>query len=215
MADSKIESLTQLIGIPTADDLLLLINDPAGTPAARKITLAQLAEFLGDSLSNQSVADQTINAATTAYLVGSNIVVPASKVRVGTIFKWKLSLSKTGAGTAANTFDVRVGTAGTTADASRLAFTTGTATAVIDQGQIDIMVTVRNITNAAGSLQGIFNLSHELASTGLHNKATRVQHVTSAAVDLAAANLIFGLSCTTGASTVLTFQQVFAEAKNL
>lgn len=210
MADTKISALPAVTGLP-ADAIEFPIND-AGT--TRKLTGAQLKLLTGDALSNQSVADQTVNAATTAYLVGSNIAVPSLGLRVGTVFKWKISLSKTAAGTAANTFDVRFGTAGTTADTSRLAFTTGTATAVIDQGQIDIMVTVRSIS-ATGTVHGLFNMSHELATTGLHNKATRVHHVTSGTFATNAASLIVGVSVTTAASTVLTFQQVVAEAKNL
>jgi hypothetical protein len=106
------------------------------------------------------------------------------------------------------------GAAGTTADTSRLAFTTGTATAAIDQGQISITVTVRSVS-ATGTVQGLFALQHELAATGLHNKASRIHLVTSATFATNAAGLIVGLSCTTAASTVLTFQQVAGEARNL
>ncbi len=210
MPDTKISALSLAAALADADEFVL---NQGGVSVRMPASLIK--PYTGDALGNQSTADQAINAAATAYLTGSDIAVPAGKLRIGTIFKWKLSLSKTAAGTAANTFDVRVGTAGTTADTSRLSFTTGTATGVVDQGQIDIMAVVRGPLSASGVMQGIFNLSHELAATGLHNKATRVHHVLSGAFDVTVANLIIGLSCTTAASTVLTFQLIAAEAKNL
>lgn len=217
MPDSTIGGLTRFtgLGLPVGSDIIPMIRDPDGTPVDYGLPLSKLLAFNGDGLGNQSTADQTINAATTAYLTGSAIAVPVDKLRVGSVFKWKLSLSKTAAGTAANSFHVRVGTAGTTADTARITFDTGTGTGVADQAQIDIMVTCRGPLSSSGIFQGIFNLSHELATTGFHTKATRVHIVTSAAFDVTVANLIVGLSCTTAALTVLTFQQVLADAKNL
>lgn len=216
MADTTLESLTlATLAELSDDDLVYMVNSPGSSPAARGLSLQKLRALMGDSLGNQATADQTINAATEAYLVGSNISIPVDKLRIGTVLKWTISLSKTAAGTAANTFNVRLGTAGTTADTAVLAFTTGTATGVVDQGIVEIVVTVRGPLSASGVLQGYMRLTHELASTGLHNKASRVHHVTSAAFNVTTANLIIGVSCLTAASTVLTFQQVIAEAKNL
>jgi hypothetical protein len=42
MADAKVTALTALSGAMTLDDLLLAVNDPAGTPASRKATAAQV-----------------------------------------------------------------------------------------------------------------------------------------------------------------------------
>ncbi len=215
MPDIKIEDLPVVVGIPVSGSLLPTITDPSGTPTARKMTLAQLASFTGDTLGNVSSASQQVAANSTAYLVGSDIAVPAGGLRVGTVFKWKLVLTKTAAGTAANTFAVRVGTAGTTADTARVSMDTGTGTAAVDAGQIDISVVVRGPLSGSGIMHGMLTLWHELAATGLHNKATRVHHVASAAFDVTVANLIVGLSCQTAASTVLTFEQVVVEAKNL
>lgn len=41
MADLKITQLTALTS-PTTDDLLLVIDDPAGTPASRKVTISDV-----------------------------------------------------------------------------------------------------------------------------------------------------------------------------
>ena len=41
MADQKLTALTALTS-PSTDDLLYIVDDPLGTPASRKITLANL-----------------------------------------------------------------------------------------------------------------------------------------------------------------------------
>ena len=41
MADAKISELTELVS-PTADDVLAMVDDPAGTPATKKTTLVNL-----------------------------------------------------------------------------------------------------------------------------------------------------------------------------
>lgn len=46
MADSKITGLTA-DAAPTSDDLVVTVNDPLGTPANRKVTLANLALGIG------------------------------------------------------------------------------------------------------------------------------------------------------------------------
>jgi hypothetical protein len=180
---------------------------------SNKVTGEQIQAYAQRRI-NQSLSDQTINAATTAYLNGSNIVVPATGLKIGTTFIWSIAVSKTAAGTAANTFNVLFGPNGTTADTSRLALTTGTATAAVDQGQIDITVVVRSVS-ASGTVAGLLELDHELASTGLHNKATRIHHAVSGTFATNASGLYVGLSCTTAASTVLTFPLVTVEARNL
>jgi len=76
-------------------------------------------------LNNVSVANQVVTAATLTYLTGSAISVPAGLLRIGTIFRWTMSLTKTAAGTAANSFFVRLGTLGTTSDTAVCTFTTG------------------------------------------------------------------------------------------
>lgn len=46
MADSKITGLTADTA-PTSDDLVVTVNDPSGTPANKKVTLANLALGIG------------------------------------------------------------------------------------------------------------------------------------------------------------------------
>lgn len=169
----------------------------------------------GASFNYFSTADQTINAATTALLTGSLITIPASKLQIGTTMIWTIALTKTAAGTAANTFDVRVGTAGTTGDTSRLSFALPTATGVVDTGLIEIIATCRGPLSASGIFEGNLSMTHNLAATGLANIACVNVNVVSAPFDVTVANLFVHVSCTTAASTVLTFQQVFTEVYNL
>lgn len=166
-------------------------------------------------LRNYSTADQTINAATTALLTGSLITVPTGKLQIGTVFQITLSLSKTAAGTAANTFNFRIGTNGTTADPSICAFALPVGTAVVDVGRIDVMVTIRGPLSASCIAQGNLRMTHNLQTTGLATIAGVCINTTSGTFDATAANLKASLSCTTAASTVLTFQQVVTEVINL
>lgn len=164
---------------------------------------------------NASVADQTINAASSALLTGSLLSIPVGKLRIGTMLRFRISLSKTAAGTAANTFILRLGTLGTISDPAIITFTLPVGTAVIDTGEIVITITIRGPLSASCIAQGLFRMAHNLSTTGLANVPCVVLKVTSGVFNATTAGLIASLSCTTAASTVLTFQQVQAEAINL
>lgn len=167
------------------------------------------------NLTNQSVADQTINAATTALLTGSLLNVPAGKLRIGSTFRFRLAVSKTAAGTAGNIFVFRLGTTGTASDAAICTFTLPTATGVVDVATVEIVVTIRGPLSASCVAQGNLSLVHNLAATGFATVPCVVLNVLSGVFDATTANLKASLSCTTAATTVLTFQQVVSEAINL
>lgn len=164
---------------------------------------------------NQSTADQTINAATTALLTGSLISVPPGNLRIGTIFRYTLTVSKTAAGTAANTFLFKVGTNGTTADATICTLALPVGTAVVDVGYIEVLVTIRGPLSASCIAQGHLVMNHNLSATGLATIPCVCINNTSGVFNATTAGLKASLSCTTAASTVLTFQQVIAETINL
>lgn len=166
-------------------------------------------------LNNYSTSDQTIGAATTALLTGSTLTIPSGKLQIGTVLKFTISVSKTAAGTAANIFLVKIGTTGTTSDATILTFTTGTGTAAVDVGTIDIFITIRGPLSSSCIAQGNFRLTHNLSSTGLLVVAGNSINATSSGFDATATGLIASVTCTTAALTVLTFQQVVAEVINL
>lgn len=166
-------------------------------------------------VSNFSVQDQQIGAAASALLAGSTLAVPAGKLQIGTVLRWQITLSKTNAGTAANNFFVRLGTGGVVGDASVLQFTLPVGTAVPDVGDIEIWVTVRGPLTSSCKIQGYLVMRHGLQITGLATIPCVCLNVLSGNVDVTVANLIASVSCTTAASTVLTFQQVIAEAINV
>jgi hypothetical protein len=167
------------------------------------------------NLTNQSVADQTVNAAATALLTGSLLSVPAGGLRIGSAFRFMLVVSKTAAGTAGNVFTFRLGTTGTTSDAAICTFTLPTATAVVDAATIEVVVIIRGPLSASCVAQGSLSLVHNLAATGFATVPCVVLSVLSGVFNATTANLKASLSCTTAASTVLTFQQVVVEAINL
>jgi hypothetical protein len=160
-------------------------------------------------------AAQTPAAATKTYITNSNINIPFGKLQIGSMFLWKISMTKSGAGVAASTFEVLVGTAGTTADTTRLTFTKPAGTAVVDEGLVEIMVTCRGPLSASGIFVGEFRMTHNLAATGhMIIPACCVNNV-SAAFDVTVANLIVGIAITTGAADAITIQVVQAEGINI
>ena len=210
MADTRFSGLTAATSFLDADEFVL---NESGT--TKKCTGTLLKDWIGNCLQNQSTSAQTINASTTAYLTHSNIAVPAAKLRIGTVFHWRVQVNKTALGTNNVSFIVKVGTLGTTSDTSVLTFSLPTATAAADEGWIDIMVTCRGPLSASGIFQGVLRMTHNLNTTGLANIPCVEVAVTSSAFDVTTANLIVGLTCTTPASTTLLFRQVVVEARNL
>jgi hypothetical protein len=162
-----------------------------------------------------SAAAQTPAATTRTYITGTKITVPPGKLQIGTMFRWRFNITKTGAGTATSTFDVAVGTAGTTADTARLSFTKPAGTAVIDEGWIEIVVVVRGPLSASGVMVGEFTLIHNLQITGHAIIPCVAVSTVSGAFDVTVANLFVGVCITSGASDAITIQFATAEAWNL
>lgn len=160
-----------------------------------------------------STAAQT-GFATDTYLAGSGVTIPAGKIKVGTKYRCKFNVVKTGAGLAAPVISVRLGTLGTTGDTARTTLTYAAQTAVIDEGEIEVEVVFRAV-GAAGVIQAIGNLAHRLVTTGLNVTAvfTSVKN-TSAAFDSTTPTKI-GLSVNAGSSAAWTIDLVEAEVLNL
>lgn len=171
--------------------------------------------FTRSIVQNFSVAAQSPAAATRTYITGSALVIPTGRLQIGSCFRWQFNMTKTAAGVASSTFDVCVGTAGTTADTARLSFTKPAGTAVIDQATVDIFAVCRGPLSASGIFAGQFTMTHNLAATG-HAVIPCVNvNVVSAAFDVSGANLIIGVCMTSGAADAITFQLVQAEAWNI
>lgn len=208
MADTKISALAAATLVADANELA--INE-AGT--SKKITALQLAAYM--SIRNASTADQGISA-TTAYVTNSNLAVPAGKLRIGTMLRWRFSATKTAAGTTVGcVVIVKVGTAGTTADTSVLTFTMGTPTGAADTAFFDLDVIVRGPLTASGILVGTLRMTHNLSATGFSTLPSEVINVVSSNFDVTTANLIAGLTITTTTASNWTIKQVSVEARYL
>lgn len=166
-------------------------------------------------ISNQAVAAVTGYAADT-YLVGSSITVPASlTLQVGSIYRCKISLSKTAAGVAAPTLILRIGTAGTVADAAIFTLTTAAQTAATDTGYIEVLFTIRTVGAAATSTATIVALHTSAAAVGLGYNSPQITEIAGAAFASNTASLIIGISLNFGAAASVTTTQVQAELVNI
>lgn len=163
-------------------------------------------------LKNQAIASVTGYAADT-YLVGSSIPIPAGLVRAGLRFHCVFDVTKTAAGVATPILIVRFGVNGSVADAAILTFTFNLQTAVIDNGIFEIDCVLRSV-GAAGVLQGMATLRHNLAVTGLGSvnpNGWQQVIVTSAGFVTTVANSIIGVSVNGGAAAAWTTTIVEAE----
>jgi hypothetical protein len=210
MSDTKISALTAAASMAAANEFP--INE-AGT--SKKVTGQQIADYIADTIRNTSTADQTISAAT-AYVTGSNLSMPTNKLRIGTVLRWRLVVTKTAAGTTAGcAIIVKLGTLGTTSDTSVLTFTFGTPTGAVDTAFFDVEVVCRGPLTASGVLVGGARMTHNLAATGFSTLPGEAIAVVSSTFDVTTASLIAGLTITTTALSAWTIKSVTAEAKYL
>ena len=200
-------------GTPAAGKTILFMHSVSKTMGVKDDS--GRTNMLAGAIRNWNTADVTANAADT-YVTGSSLTVPAGLLmQVGTAWRWRISMTKTGAGVAAPVWIIRVGTAGTTADTARVTFTqVALQTAVIDAGVVDITAILRNV-GAAGVMAGALRMNHVLAITGFSTLSTNVQQVTSAGFDTTVASSIIGLSVNPGAAGVWTLQVVDSEMVNI
>jgi len=205
---------TQAIPSTPAAGKGILFLESGGKRATLRDDSGKTYTMLGGVL-NQNTADVVANAADT-YLTGSGLTVPTGlTLQVGTVMKWRFVMTKTGAGVASPVWTVRIGTAGTTADAAILTFTQVAAqTAAVDTGIVDIVAVLRNV-GAAGILAGGLSMLHVLAATGFSTLTENVMQATSAGFVTTTAGLIAGVSVNPGAAGVWTHQVIQSEMLNI
>lgn len=208
-------------------DILLDVQSTPSTPSAGSATMfvdstSKILSVKDDAgftrsltKTNFSTASQAPAAGARTYIAGSALAIPTGKLQIGTIFRWVFDMTKTAAGISASTFDIAVGTNGTTADTARVSFTKPAGTGAVDTARVIIECICRGPLSASGVFVGTFQMTHNLAATG-HAVIPCVNVTTvSAAFDVTTANLIVGLCITSGTLDAITIQMVYGEALNL
>jgi hypothetical protein len=107
--------------------------------------------------------------ATDTYLAGSGqTIFTAGLWKASTSYYCGFDMVKTAAGTAAFTVNVRMGTLGTTGDASVLQLAFAVGTAAIDSGWFELFLNFRSVgAGTSAVVAGMIHCSHALAATGL------------------------------------------------
>jgi hypothetical protein len=191
----------QTITVPDASGILALTSDiPAPTQY------------------NQSVTQQGPGFATDTYLTGSSIVIPDGSLRVGTRYYLVFNVTKTAAGTATPIINVRFGTNGSTADASRGTLTHTAGTSAADEGVYELWVTFRSVGPGTEAIvQTLGRFTHRLSVTGLtgSNAVSEPEIATSAGFDSTVSGSTLGVSINGGSSASWTVRLVQAKLENL
>jgi hypothetical protein len=197
VADTKISALTA-VATPAATDEFA-VNQGG---VSKRMTLAQIDNYVGDPR-NFSTASQSVSANTITYLTGSGIVIPGAAMVAGQMYRWYIGVAKTAAGTAAPSWQVKVGTNQSTADTT-VQTLAGTAQVATASGTC-IIVTVHVLTvSATGTIATAINTG--TASFGIGGAAT-----SSAFANNANGGSRIGLTVNTGASAVWTVHYVMGE----
>jgi hypothetical protein len=101
-------------------------------------------------------------------LAGTVVTVAAGAWQTGQQYAATFDMSKTASGTATPAIAVRMGTAGTTGDATIATITFGAGTAAADTGIFDIWINFRSVgSGTAAIIEAVARCSHALAATGL------------------------------------------------
>ena len=212
MADTKFSALTGVSSVAGTNEFGL---NEAGT--SKKASASQIATYVNGLVPEILLANTTTQQtgfATDQYLTGSMITADAAGAwKAGGHYHCEFNMAKTAAGTAAPVIIVRMGTAGTTADAAVLTLTfAGAQTAVVDNAIIDvdlIIVSVGGGTSAV--IFGAVIIKHKGNAVGLTNQGGNTFYTffaNSAGFDSSAATKL-GLSFNGGASFAGTCDYVF------
>ena len=163
---------------------------------------------------NASTTSQGAGFASDTYLTGSNILIPSIRPKVGTLYRCRFHVVKTGAGTATPIIQLRYGTNASTADTSICSFTFGAGTAAADTGMFEVLGLFRTVGSSTNAVvAGLCTLTSNLTTTGLSNAVKAVQ-TTSSGFDSTTANTYLGVSVNGGASASWTVQVVHAILEN-
>lgn len=164
---------------------------------------------------NTSAQSQVTVAGTKYYIAGSNLTMPAAyttPIGAGTTMRWRVSMTKTAAGTGAFQIVILMGTNGSVSDTAQVTQSVGTQTAAVDNMVVDVVIT---FTSATAFYWSISPNNKAVTATGF-GVATGTGALFSGTVSgltTTTASLIFGLafSSVTGTPTIVV-PMVQAEA---
>ena len=222
MANTKISALTS--GSPAqASDVLpvarsgsnykLAVSDLSTAALANSIPVASDLNGI-HNFSEQSLTPGG-NAGTYYYIAPSALTMPATYktgIAAGTVMRWYIRMSKSAAGTGAFNIRLYYGTSGSISDTTLATQSVGTATAALDDMDLEITLT---FTGAFGTAYWSITAAHSAATGVGFGLAIGSQGFsgTLSGLTTSTGSLIFGVgySNTTG-TAVITIPQVQAEA---
>lgn len=152
--------------------------------------------------------------ATDTYLTGSNIALPTTGLAQKSMYRLRVNVSKTAAGTATPVVIVRVGSAGSTADTAVATLTFSAGTAVADTGIIEVYCTFRSI-GATATMWVVGKIEHNGTAVGLVSQITDVRSTVASSFNSTTTGNILGVSVNGGTSAAWTTELVQAELVNL
>jgi hypothetical protein len=205
-----------VLGFDTAPNRIPIGADGTALLAAASATAG--AKYGFPTLSNRSLSTVSAGYAADTYLAGSSVALGAGGPTVGTRYKLVFDMVKTAAGVAAFTVNVRLGTAGSTADTSILSFAFTAGTAAADTGRFELDLVFRTVgSGTTAVVAGTIQCQHLLAATGLTAQGAQgwaVITTVSAGFNSTGATNILGVSVNGGASFSGTCTIVAAECIN-
>lgn len=166
------------------------------------------------AIKNSAYVNQAITDATKTVVAGTLIAIPNGGLSVGSKYKARLAAAKT-AGTAASTIAVALGAKGDTTDATLVTFSTGTATAVPDEGIFELEVTITAVDVAAGTANAEFRLTHGLEVTGWAVVPSVVLNSQVTAKDTSSDTSFLSVQVTTGAGAAMSIHLAEASLENV
>lgn len=148
---------------------------------------------------------QSLTAGSANLVSGTSIALTTGSLVVGQRFRFHLSLSKTGAGTATWQVFVKYGTANSTADGAIATWTSGTNTALVDVAILIIEVVITALgsgTSATANCLAFYGNSYGSAVTGLGSLGANPG--STSGFDSTATSPFLHIDITPGASAVMS-----------
>ncbi len=174
--------------------------------AATSVTFPPAGEiYAGTDTSNIALQTQATVAGTQYYITRSGLLVPGANIRVGTVFNWTVSMTKTAAGTNAFVIRIYMGTNGTTADTAIVAQSIGTQTAALDHVLLHVQVTFTAIGAGTGAVYwSMTPMNKAVSATGFGCVTGTLFSGTIGSLTTTTSGLILGLGFlgTTGTPTI-------------